>query len=456
MKHWNFVSRRAFNQHKALFDCILHEVKTHNDAFFHALSGGTYTSILMPTVTQRPEDMPTTEAAVVAARAGTVTTESETEDPIAGFTQALECLAKIPGLTLQQSIHQWTSLQQWREHAMQDPPSKSKPKYTVLIDYFVHHPLFNSHWSLHEIMAILIAKVIVFYGRGQYTEETIRHRIVVQEQRVNMRMSRVRSAADIVDSLQPSSPMVCTAQSVGSEQQIKTRKRRRQQQQQQAVLEQAAATAAVLREERLQHHSPDAHIRLAGLHIDEHGSIMNPLLLTSSSDRHYSHSSSTEHDDHPLLSGEPHYLSCGKPLHPHNLSCEDLMVHPFIFEDSADLELPYLNLRTVASAPPVSAAYYHNPAHCVCWRCNSLHRAHSASVGMHGYGRSGMQQQQHRHSPLCFLPSVPQVTPSPVRRRQQQHHTAAGYAESASTTLSIMQYDSFPASAPVHRPGKSP
>lgn len=136
---WCFSSRRAFNQHKALFDAILVVLAEQDEVFYNALASGQHAGLL---------DGPGDEN---------------------GWTAALACSQALP-LQLSPLPAPWQTSDQLKDYLMSDTPSKSKLKFMLIIEYFHKHDLFTC--SLQEVLRLLVVKVIVFFACGRYTDDS--------------------------------------------------------------------------------------------------------------------------------------------------------------------------------------------------------------------------------------------------------------------------------------------
>lgn len=135
---WCFASRRAFYQHKALFDAILTVVADQNEDLYYALASGHHSHLL-----------------------GSTTAD--------GLTSAISCSHAL-SLQLTPLPMPWQTMDQLKAYLLADSPSKSKLKYTQVIDFFQQHHLF-AHYSMHEVLHLLISKVIVYFACGHFADD---------------------------------------------------------------------------------------------------------------------------------------------------------------------------------------------------------------------------------------------------------------------------------------------
>lgn len=148
---WSFASRRAFNQHRVFFDAVLAAIEDADSDLFQELSRGQHSNILSFST---PQATPLDD-------------QVDLED---GWHRAVVCSQALPGLTITPMPAPWQSYSQLKEQLLVDPPTKSKLKFLLIIEYFMQHALCR-RGGLEVLVKHVLAKVIVHFACGLYSDD---------------------------------------------------------------------------------------------------------------------------------------------------------------------------------------------------------------------------------------------------------------------------------------------
>eukprot|EP00981_Chlorochromonas_danica_P014132 scaffold7410_cov169-Ochromonas_danica.AAC.17 len=148
---WSFASRRAFNQHRVFFDAVLAAIEDADSDLFQELSRGQHSNIL----------------SISPPQATPLDDQVDLED---GWHRAVVCLRALPGLTITPMPVPWQSYVQLKEQLLVDPPTKSKLKFLLIIEYFMQHAL-SRRGGLEVLVKHVLAKVIVHFACGLYSDD---------------------------------------------------------------------------------------------------------------------------------------------------------------------------------------------------------------------------------------------------------------------------------------------
>lgn len=157
---FRFATRRAFNQLEILYGCILEEIQSVDIKFYDDLKRLSFQEVLAWPVQNSPviyDDMSKEEQEIVLSRE---------EDN--NLQVSFDCARKFANLELEPIGFPWNSIDALKNHVIQDPPSKSKQKFLIIIDYLSrHHSFAHPEYSFHEIVRAVVCKVLAYFGSNR-------------------------------------------------------------------------------------------------------------------------------------------------------------------------------------------------------------------------------------------------------------------------------------------------
>jgi hypothetical protein len=162
---FRFGTRRAFNQVEVLYNCILEEVHASDFDFYDELSKQAYLEQLnwadkmdVKHLNNNPHNGDGEDDQGFAME----------REEMSNLLISVNCANKFPDLAVADIAFPWNSVETLKNHLLRDPPSKSKQKYMLIIDYLTSHRSFlKSSLDFTDLIKATICKVLAYFGSNR-------------------------------------------------------------------------------------------------------------------------------------------------------------------------------------------------------------------------------------------------------------------------------------------------